>query len=105
MPKHNRTSEHEIALAVLRYLATVPGGEATVTAIKKNVPNFIKLTADDLQPSGTRPNEMVYQQVIGNIVSHRHDSEDNFVNRGLLSYRPRHLKITDAGRNYLKKRG
>ena len=101
--KMNRTSELEYSNAVLRYLAAKPSGEASITAIKKQMPSLLELTSGDLAPSGTRPNERVYQQVVGNIVSHRKLSSENFVNRGLLSWRPRHLAITDAGRRYLKK--
>lgn len=101
--KQNRTSETDYAVAVLRYLASLPSGEASVTAIKKKMPSLINLTPEDMAPSGTRPNERVYQQVVGNIVSHRKESSENFVNRGLLSHRPRHLAITDAGRRHLKK--
>jgi hypothetical protein len=70
----------------MKYLATLPSGTAEVAAVKQHVPNFIELTPDDKEPSGTRPNEAVWQQVVGNIVSHRHESPENFINRGLLAY-------------------
>ncbi len=101
--KPNRTSELDYSHAVLRYLATKPAGEASVTSIKKQMPSLLNLTPGDLAPSGSRPNEKVYQQIVGNIVSHRKLSAENFVNRGLLSWRPRYLAITDAGRRYLAK--
>jgi hypothetical protein len=101
--KPGRTTEYEYSVAVLRYLDGLPGGEASVTKLKRLMPTLLKLTAGDLELSGTRPNELVYQQVVGNIVSHRHDSAENFINRGLLGRRPRYLNITDAGRHFLKK--
>jgi hypothetical protein len=103
--KDGRSSEHDIAFAVSKYLATVPSGTATTGAIKMHVPNFISLTSGDKEPSETRPNEQVWQQVVGNIVSHRKDSPENFINRGLINYERGKMSITEAGRAYLKKRG
>ncbi|WP_147385707.1 hypothetical protein [Oleomonas cavernae] len=103
--KIGRSSEHDISVAVLRYLSTLPKGESTTGVIKQSVPEFINLTAGDHEPSETRPNEEMWVQVVGNIVSHRKDSPENFVNLGLLSYRKGHLAITDAGRAYLKRKG
>jgi hypothetical protein len=101
--KPGRSSEHDIAFAVMKYLSTVPSQCAEVSSIKKFVPNHIDLTDGDKEPSETRPNEQVWQQVVGNIVSHRNDSPDNFVNRGLLAYDAGTLALTDAGVAYLKK--
>lgn len=101
--KPNRTSEYDYSVTVLRYLAEHPTGEESVTVIKRNMPSLMELTDGDLEPSGTRPNELVYQQIVGNIVSHRFDSDDNFIARGLLSHRPRYLSITDAGRQFIEK--
>jgi len=101
--KAGRSSEHDIAFAVMKYLATLPTATATTGTVKKHVPKYINLTEGDHEPSGTRPNEEVWQQVVGNIVSHRKESAENFVNRGLLSYEARKLSLTDAGRAYLKK--
>ena len=101
--KSGRSSEHDIAFAVMKYLATLPTATATTATVKKNVPSFIKLTDGDQEPSGSRHGEELWQQVVGNIVSHRYDSPENFVNRGLLAYGARKLSLTEAGRGYLKK--
>lgn len=101
--KAGRSSEHDIAFAVMKYLATLPKGTATTATIKRNVSSYITLTNRDREPSGSRPGEQVWQQVVGNIVSHRNDSPENFVNRGLLEYSARKLSLTEAGRAYLKK--
>jgi hypothetical protein len=101
--KAGRSSEHDIALAAMKYLATLPTAAALTATVKKHVPSFIKLTPEDHEPSGPRPGEELWQQVVGNIVSHRKLSSENFVNRGLLAYEARKLRLTDAGRAYLKK--
>ncbi|MEI6643024.1 MAG: hypothetical protein WCL10_13375 [Novosphingobium sp.] len=102
--KPNRSSEHDIAFAAMKYLATTPTRSATTAEVKQHVPNFITLTVDDREASETRPNEEVWQQVVGNIVSHRNDSPDNFINRGLISYDAGVWFLTPSGETYLKKR-
>lgn len=102
--KLDRSSEHDIAFAAMKYLATIPSRSATTSDVKKHIPNFIELTPDDQETSETRPNEKLWQQVVGNIVSHRSDSPENFINRGLIAYDGGTWTLTDAGSAYLKKR-
>jgi hypothetical protein len=97
-----RSSEHDIAVAVMKYLATLPSRKATTASIKRHIPSFIKLTRADKQPSITRPMEQLWHQVVGNIVSHRADSPENFVNRDLLTYDRGWLTLTEAGSAYLQ---
>lgn len=99
----NRSTESEIATAVARYLATLPAGEASIQRIRKNIPAFAALTAADQEPSETRQGEEMWEQLVRNIVSHR-NSEGNFVQRGILAWRPRRLALTDAGRQWLARR-
>jgi len=101
--KDNRSSEHDIAFAAMKYLDTLPGKAAPTSDVKRHVPGFIDLTPEDREVSGTRPNEELWQQVVGNIVSHRKDSPDNFVNRGLIDYDGRNWTLTDAGAAFLRK--
>ncbi len=105
MPNNSkRSTEHEISIAVLQYLATISSGEAKISQIKKHVPDFIHLTETDMRDSQTRPNERMWEQQVRNIVSHR-NAEGNFIAEGLLTYNPDTLQITDAGRLYLRNRG
>ena len=104
MSNLGRSSEHDIAFAALKYLDTVPSKSARTTAIKRHIPGFIKLTSGDLAGSETRPNEAVWRQVVGNIVSHRKDSADNFINRGLIAYEGGVWSLTPSGETYLRKR-
>lgn len=101
--KEGRSTEREIGLAVLRYLNTVPSGEATIADIKRHIGKNFALTAADREQSETRPNEEMWEQQVRNLVSHR-TTEDNVIADGLLSYRPRRLAITDAGRAYVKRK-
>lgn len=99
----NRSSEHDIAHAAMKYLATLPNKAASTSDIKAHVPNFINLTPDDRDASETRPNEELWQQVVGNIVSHRNESPENFINRGLIEYNGGQWSLTAAGAAYLAK--
>lgn len=99
----HRSTETEIATAVARYLSTLPSGEASIYRIRKNVPAFAGLTAADQEPSDTRQGEQMWEQQVRNIVSHRLGN-GNFVQRGILAWRPRHLALTDAGRQWLAQR-
>lgn len=87
----------------MKYLDTVPGKAAITSDVKRHVPNFIGLTSGDRDPSDTRPNEEVWQQVVGNIVSHRNESPENFMNRGLIGYDGKAWSLTPAGEAYLRK--
>ncbi len=98
-----RSTETDIAIAVLRYLATLPRGEDSIAQIRKEIAKSAPLTGEDREPSDTRHGEEMWEQQVRNIVSHR-DSEGNFIAEGRLSWRPQHLAITVAGRAWLANR-
>lgn len=101
--KNGRTSESEIAEAVLSYLVGLPSGEATIADIKRHLRRSFNFTAADKEQSPTRTNEQMWEQLVRNIVSHR-NSDGNYIHDRLLEYRPRRLAITDAGRNCIKRK-
>lgn len=98
-----RTSETDIAIAALRVANAQPSGQISTARLKKMIPQFITLTPDDLAPSKTRPNEQMWHQIVGNIISHR-DQEDNLIGAGYAEYTGTGIKITDSGRALLKKK-
>ncbi|MGE3066306.1 MAG: hypothetical protein AB7K67_12005 [Hyphomicrobiaceae bacterium] len=102
--KDNRTTEQEIAVAVLRICADAPSGECTTAELKRLIPQYINLTPDDLAQSPTRANEAVWEQIVRNIVSHR-TVEGNIIAEGYAEHIPGGIKITDAGRLHLKHLG
>lgn len=102
--KNGRTSEFEISIAALRIAAAAPDGKVTTSQLKKLIPDYIKLTDGDLKPSKTRPNENMYHQIVGNIISHQ-KSEGNIIADGYAEYTGIGIKITDFGRRYLEKMG
>jgi hypothetical protein len=101
-----RTSEDEMRIAALQVAASRPHGKATMTEIKNEVGQYVSLTSEDLLPSETRPNEKMFQQIVGNIVSHRHrQSRNNIFVRGWAIYTGDGIQITDAGRQHLRSLG
>jgi hypothetical protein len=102
--KDNRTSEQEISVAVLRICADAPDGKAKIASLKKQIPDYINLTADDLAGSPTRPNEAVWEQIVRNIVSHR-KVPGNVIAEGFAEHSPGSITITQAGRLHLNHMG
>lgn len=97
----NRTSENVMRIAALQVAASKPHGRATTTEIKNEINQYVSLTLQDLLPSKTRPNEAMYQQIVGNIVSHR-TSRNSIFAMGWATYTGDGIQITKAGLQYLK---
>jgi len=97
-----RSTETDIAIAVLHYLASLPKGEASIATIRKQLDKLAPLSVEDREPSDTRAGEQMWEQQVRNIVSHS-TAKGNFIAEGWLSWRPRHLAITPTGRTWLVK--
>ena len=103
--KPYRVGEAEIGLATLRLAATQSNGVATFHRLKRETPDYVKLSAEDWEQSTTRPNEPMWQQIIRNIRSHD-KAPGNIISEGFAVHVPRvGYRITDAGRTHLKNRG
>ena len=100
----NRTSESEMRIAALQVARSKPNGIATTTQIKEEIGKYVDLTPEDLVQSKTRQNEQMYQQIVGNIISHQ-DSQTNIFARGLAVYTGDGIRITQAGLDFLQRRG
>ena len=99
----NRVTETEVAEAVLEILESSPDGKASIASIIKNVPKYLKLSAEDCAPSPTRKNEQMWEQQVRNITSHK-GSPGNYIHEGYLAGVKGGLRITDLGRVRLKRR-
>lgn len=96
----SKDAEARIAPGVLHIAATSKNGVATFNKCRADIPGLVKLTQGDLAPSGTRPGEPMWHQIVRNIKSH--DAEDtNYIALGYLEYVPRvGYRITEAGRKH-----
>ena len=71
MNQPRRTSEREIACAIIAFLQTTKSRRATIAAIVASLPTFIKLSRADCAKSETRPGEPLWHQVVRNVRSHK----------------------------------
>jgi hypothetical protein len=90
-----RITEAEISEVVVEILSDAATGEATIAELIAEIPNWIKLSADDLQPSPTRPGEAIWEQQVRNITSH-HASPGNAIHDGKLISIPGGLRLAHS---------
>jgi hypothetical protein len=102
--QNNRTLESEMRIAALQIAQSKPNGIATTTQLKEEIGKYVYLTPEDLAKSKTRPNEQMYHQIVGNIISHL-ESQTNIFAKGLAVYTGDGIQITQAGRDFLQRRG
>jgi hypothetical protein len=100
----NRTSENVMRIAALQVAASKSQGKATTTEIKNEINQYLSLTLQDLLPYKTRQNQAIYQQIVGNIVSHR-TAKNSIFAMGWATYTGDGIQITDVGRQYLRTPG
>jgi hypothetical protein len=100
-PKPGRVSENEIAFAVCQIASVRPDGVVSFFKMKKEIPNYIALSAADRVQSETRPNEELWEQLIRNIKSHS-KSDGNYIHAGYLQHLPRvGYRVTSTGRQHV----
>lgn len=98
------TSENEIAFGILRIAALQENGVASYHRLRREIPNVVALDEFDCDESETRPGEPMWHQIMRNVQSH-HESDDNYIARGLLEHVSRvGYRITSAGLRYLQSR-
>ena len=78
-----RVTEDEVAKAVESVLKGRASGRATIQELVAEIPNHLKLSAEDLAQSETRPNEAIWEQQVRNITSHK-ASPGNAIYEGRL---------------------
>ena len=100
-----KTSEPKLGLAVMRVLVTRENGEAIMRTLIRYVPDFVNLSAEDHELSGTRPGEEMWEQRVRNLKSHD-KAAGNVIGEGFVARIGRgRYRLTKAGRSHLKHRG
>jgi hypothetical protein len=79
----SRVTEAEVAKVVEAILEERSNGRATIKELIAEIPNHLTLSADDLAPSLTRPGEVLWEQQVRNITSHK-SSPGNAIYEGSL---------------------
>lgn len=100
-PTRTRLREAEARILALRIAATMPNLEATTTQIKELVPQYVAFTQIDLEPSDSRNNELKWQQVVGNVISHQHTGTSIFT-KGYAIRTEDGLRVTPEGLAFLE---
>src|SRR5260370_39513346 len=100
----DRLREPEARILALRIAAGRPNREAETSYIKEHVPDYITLTPEDTKPSKTRNTEQMWQQIVGNVISHQSVSTSIFT-KGYAQRLPDGIRVTDAGVAYLSTLG
>ena len=98
--------EPEARILALRIAATFPNRQAETAQIKELVPQYRELGPADLKPSNVRPNECMWQQIVGNVVSHDKTRVSIFKQGWAVRLvKEKSIRVTDAGMVHLKKLG
>jgi hypothetical protein len=79
----SRVTEEEVAKAAEAVLKDRTSGRATIKELVAEIPNHLKLSAEDLKPSTTRRGEALWEQQVRNVTSHK-SSPGNAIYEGRL---------------------
>ena len=91
-----RTTEHEIAEVVVKFLKRRPKHRAPLATLIKEIPRHLRLHEDDQVQSASRPNEEAWVTCFRNIKSHQF-TPGNAVFEGRLRSVPGGLALGRKG--------
>jgi len=100
MPNYNKIGERDLDFIVLYILDKYPG--IGTSELKKHIWHYTEPGGVNLAPLVDR-NDVAIDQIVRNIISHRGDSPNNIIYRGLVSYDAGILNITPDGQKELDK--
>jgi hypothetical protein len=103
-PVQDRLREPEARILALKIAAASSDGVVTTKNLKNLVPNYFELSAKDRERSQTRSHEQIWQQIVGNVISHQDTPQGPF-KRGFAKRTKTGLAITERGRAYLNNMG
>ena len=103
-PRKDRIREREARVLALKIAARCPNHTATTEYIKDNVPEYVELSDEDRLPSPSRANEQRWQQIVGNVISHRETPKGPF-EMGYATRTADGLAVTAEGLAYLNNMG
>jgi hypothetical protein len=100
----DRLREAEARILTLKIAAQQPQRRASTELIKQAVPYYYPLSEIDLQFSPSRKNERKWQQIVGNVVSHKTSLRGIFA-MGYAERTNEGIQVTQTGINYLNSIG
>lgn len=103
-PKGDRLHESEARVLVLKIASQQPRRAASTELLKKEVPKYIELSPQDRAPSKSRTREQVWQQIVGNAISHKNVRKGPFA-LGFAVKTTDGIAVTPRGMAYLNSIG
>jgi hypothetical protein len=103
-PKGDRLREPEARMLALKIAAQQPNRTASTKLIKREVPKYTELSDFDLRQSESRSKEALWQQIVGNVISHQ-DTPAGPFKKGYATRTPNGLSVTEKGMDYLNSIG
>jgi hypothetical protein len=103
-PKGDRLHEAEARILVLKIAAQQPKRFASTQFLKRELPKYIELSASDRRSSASRPREQLWQQIVGNVISHKSVREGPFA-KGYAIKTNDGIAVTRRGMAYLNSIG
>jgi hypothetical protein len=103
-PPGDRLHEPEARILALKIAAQRPNQTASTTFIKKEVPKYTELSEVDRRRSPSRRNEALWQQIVGNVISHPETLAGPF-KKGYATRTSNGLSVTEKGMAYLNSIG
>ena len=99
MPNYGKIVEKDLEFIVLYILDKHPN--IKTSELKRYIWYYTEPDGINLSPLVDR-NDVAIDQIIRNIISHRNDSSNNIINRGLVTYNNSgYLNITALGQSVL----
>lgn len=102
MPITTKLGEADITDAAM-YALLDAGRPLDTTGVKARIRDLLEPGGINRMPLIHRNDEAI-DQIIRNIVSHRHDSPNNIIYRGYVDYDDGYWELTDEGKDYLWRR-
>jgi len=103
-PKDDRLREPEARILALKIAAQRPNRTASTQFLKRELPKYTELSDVDRRRSPSRGNEALWQQIVGNVISHQDTPAGPFV-KGYATRTSNGLSVTDKGMGYLNSMG
>jgi hypothetical protein len=96
----SKLGEYDITDAAM-YILLEAGTQLSTSDMKEEIKDLLEPTGVNNTPLVNR-NDAVIDQIIRNVVSHRHESSNNIIYRGYVDYDDGYWSITDKGKKYLR---
>ena len=100
----DRLREPEARVLALKIAALCPNHAASTEQIKQGVPHYYPLSEIDIRRSTSRRREALWQQIVGNVVSH-HKTASGLFGMGYAVRTRNGIRVTERGLGYLNRIG